>query len=481
MRLAPKIFLTSAVVVVVLAAVGLLSLRAVGRLVSVNREITSHAVPAMRLASALRDTMRSLNRLEARYVILRDSLYAGLWDEGAARAEDDLIQLANAVTSRRQQAAVAEVTAAFAQYRRVVAEERRLLARGLRGQALRLVDGEGAARAERVDAALDRLLRETDATTQAALREATRLERRTWTWIIVGLGAAAGLALVGSGIVAFRMTRSLRELSVATRAVADGSFSAPIAVRARDEVGDLAQSFNAMAQQLRQVDEMKEEFFATISHDLKSPLGSISEAAYLLRDGVTGSLTPRQTRLVGIIGTSSDRILGLVNRLLDLSRLRSGVLPLESRPVNLAPVVEGVVEELRPRAETADVVLEYERSGGDFVIEGDGERLGEVVINLVTNALRFTPKGGQVRVCLTGAEREVLLTVDDTGVGIPAEALPTIFDRYQQVRRDRGGSGLGLAIVRGVVDAHGGRVTVESEEGKGTRFTVVLPRSRWSA
>ena len=132
------------------------------------------------------------------------------------------------------------------------------------------------------------------------------------------------------------MTRSLRQLSVATRAVADGSFSAPIAVRGHDEVGDLARSFNTMAQQFRQVDEMKEEFFATISHDLKSPLGSISEAAYLLREGVTGSLSPRQARLVGIIGASADRILGLVNRLLDLSRLRSGVLPLKSRPVNLA-------------------------------------------------------------------------------------------------------------------------------------------------
>ena len=478
MRLASKIFLTSAVVVLVLAAVGLLSLRAVGRLVSVNREIADHAVPSVRLASSLRDAMRSLSRLEARYVILRDSLYATLWYEGATRVEADLAQLAGAVTSDRQRAALAQVTTAFAEYRQVVAEERDLMARGQREQALRLVDGEGAARAERVDAALDRVVRETDATTQAALREAARLEQRTWTWVMVGLGAAVGLALAGSGIVAFRMTRSLRQLSVATRAVADGSFSAPIAVRGHDEVGDLARSFNTMAQQLRQVDEMKEEFLATISHDLKSPLGSISEAAYLLREGVTGSLSPRQARLVGIIGTSADRILGLVNRLLDLSRLRSGVLPLESRPVNLAVLVERVLEELRPQAETAGVRLGAERVGEDFVVEGDEERLAEVVVNLTTNALRFTPKGGEVRVRLSASDREVLVAVEDTGVGIPSEALPGIFERYRQVRRDRGGSGLGLAIVRGVVDAHGGRVAVESSEGKGTCFTVALPRTR---
>ncbi len=481
MRLASKIFLTSAVVVVVLAAVGLLSLRAVGRLVSVNREITDHAVPAVRVASSLRDTVRGLSRLEARYVILRDPLYASLWDESAMRVEADLARLGEAVSSDKQRAAVAEVTLAFDDYRRVVAEERDLLARGHRAQALRLVDGEGATRAERLDTALDRVVRQTDAATQAALREATRLERRTWMWVMAGLGAAVGLALAGSGIVAFRMTRSLRRLSVATRAVADGSFTAPIAVRGRDEVSDLARSFNAMAEQLRQIDAMKEEFFATISHDLKSPLGSISEAAYLLREEVAGSLSPRQTRLVSIIGTSSDRILALVNRLLDLSRLRAGMLPLESRPVNLGLLVERVLEELRPQAETADVRLEHERSGEDFVVEGDEERLGEVVINLTTNALRFTPKGGQVRVRLTDAPREVLVAVEDTGVGIPAEALPGIFERYRQVRRDRGGSGLGLAIVRGVVDVHGGHVTVESFEGKGTCFTVSLPRTRRAA
>jgi two-component system phosphate regulon sensor histidine kinase PhoR len=204
----------------------------------------------------------------------------------------------------------------------------------------------------------------------------------------------------------------------------------------------------------------------------------VAEAAYLLRDGIAGSLSPRQTRLVSIISASTDRILGLVNRLLDLSRLRAGMLPLQSRPVNVAAIMARAVEELRPQAETADVMLEHECLGTDFVVEGDEERLGEVVVNLGVNAIRFTPRRGSVRIRVTDAGPEVTLEVDDTGVGIPAEALPGIFERYQQARRDRGGSGLGLAIVRGVVEAHGGRVAVESAEGKGTRFTVSLPRVR---
>lgn len=476
MRLASKIFLTSAVLVVVLAVVGLLSLYAVGRLASVNREITTQAVPNVRLLSSLRDAIRALSRLEARYVILRDPLYATLWDETAARVEMDLVQVQTAVTTQGQRAAMAEAIFAFDQYRELVAEERALLGRGNRHQALRLAEIEGPARADRMDVTLERLTRETDLAVKASLAEATRLEQRTWTWVMVSLGMAVILALAGSGLVAFRLTRSLRRLSVATRALADGSFSTPIKIQDKDEVGELARSFNAMAQQLRQIDDMKEEFFATISHDLKSPLGSIAEAAYLLRDGVAGSLSPRQTRLMSIISASSDRILGLVNRLLHLSRLRAGMLPLECRPVNLALVVERAVEELGPQAETSEVSLEHEKLGDDFVVEGDEERLGEVVINLGVNAIQFTPKGGLVRIRVTDAGPEVTLEVEDTGIGIPAAALPGIFERYQQARRDRGGSGLGLAIVRGVVEAHGGRVAVESADGKGTRFTVTLPR-----
>jgi HAMP domain-containing protein len=370
MRLASKIFLTSAVLVVVLAVVGLLSLYAVARLASVNREITTQTVPIVRLVSSLRDAVRALSRLEARYVIRRDPEFATLWDETAARVEADLVQVQAAIATQGQRAATAEAIVAFDQYRELVAEERALLARGNHEQALLLADNEGRVRAERMESMLERLARETDAAVKSALAEATRLEQRTWTWVMASLGMAVVLALVGSGLVAFRLTRSLRRLSAATRALAEGSFSAPITIKDNDEVGELARSFNAMVQQLRQIDDMKEEFFATISHDLKSPLGSIAEAAYLLRDGVAGSLNPRQTRLMSIINASTDRILGLVNRLLLLSRLRAGMLPLERRPVNLAVVAERAMEELRPQAETAEVSLELERIGDAFLVEG---------------------------------------------------------------------------------------------------------------
>ena len=478
MRLASKIFLTSSLLIVVLAAVGALGVRAVGRLVSVNREITQHAVPALRLGSSLRDALGTLARLENRFVILRDARYASLWDETATRFEGDLARLVEAVTTDVQREALSDSALAFADYRRIVEEERALVERGDRERAVGLAETAGRAHVERVEATLDRLTEATDAAIAAARTEATRLERRTWTRVLTALGAAVLLALLGTGFIAYRMTRSLSRLSAATAAMATGAFDTPIDVKDRDEVGALARAFKRMAADLQQLDRMKGDFFAGISHDLRSPLTSVSEAAHLLRDEVAGPLTPKQARLVAIIGSSSQRLLGLVKRIMDLSRLRAGMLPLEQEPVDLERVVDRAVEELRPQAEEARVTVTREPSTGNFRMTGDEERLVEVAVNLVVNAINFTPRGGSVTVRLVDAGDEMELHVEDTGAGIPADALDGIFEPYRQAHRGRGGSGLGLAIVRGVVEAHAGHVEVDSTEGKGSRFTVVLPRAR---
>jgi len=184
----------------------------------------------------------------------------------------------------------------------------------------------------------------------------------------------------------------------------------------------------------------------------------------------------KQARLVTVIGHSTDRLLRLVNQMLELSRLRAGVLPLARERVDLASVVGRAVEELRPQAEEGALTLTRERVGDRFDARGDEDRLVQVVVNLVANAVRFTPRGGRVTVRLIDAGPEIEIQVEDTGVGIPAAALPQIFESWRQAHNDRGGTGLGLAVVRGIVQAHGGRVTVESQEGKGSRFTVLVPR-----
>jgi len=476
MRLGSKIFLTSALVIVVLAGVGVLSLLAVDRLVSVNQEIATRTVPALRLTASAREGIAPLMRLEARAVVLGDARYATAWAERAEHVAQDLERLAEYAQSEWEAMHLRAASAAFEGYRRTVAEEQALLRRGDRARAVRMTDADARSLAEQVQDSLDGLMAATHTRVLAAQAEAARLEARTWTAVMVALGAAVGLALLGTAVIAQRMTRSLDLLSSATAEVAAGAFREPIAIQSRDEIGALARSFNSMASQLRQMEETKREFFATVSHELRSPLTSIRGAADLLRDGVPGPLTEKQERLMDIVAQSSERLLRLVNQILDMSRLRAGLVELDRKPLDFVWLLDRVVEELHPRAEEAGVTLARECLGWDFAYHGDEERLHQLVVNLGANAIRFTPRGGRVVVRLIDADAELELQVEDTGVGIPADALPHIFDAYRQAHRERGGTGLGLAIVRGIVDAHGGRVTAESQEGKGSRFTVLLPR-----
>ncbi|PYO01420.1 MAG: hypothetical protein DMD91_07795 [Candidatus Rokuibacteriota bacterium] len=478
MKLASKIFLGSALVIVVLVGVGILSLRAVGHLAAVNRDITLRVLPTLSRASAAHDAVLALVRLETRFLVLGDVRYAALWDERAGRVREDLAALRPLVRTVREQALLDVAASAFTRYVAAVDEERRLLQLRQRAEALRLAETDARSLADQVGRGLEDLMAATHRGAEEARAEAAQLEQRTWTGVLVALGCALALALGATAVLAQRLARRLRVLGEATAAVAAGSFRDPIPERGADEIAALAHSFNAMAVNLRQVDQLKESFLATVSHELRSPLTSMREAAHLLNEEVAGTLNPKQARLVAIIGDSTERLLRLVNQILDLSRMRAGRLPLARRTLDLSQVAERGVNELRPQAAEGHVAVSVERVGQNFEAAVDEDKLVQVVINLVANAIRFTP-AGRVTVRVVDAGPEVELHVEDTGVGIPASALPRIFEMYQQAHGQRGGTGLGLAIVRGVVEAHGGRVTVESQEGKGSRFTVLLPR--WKA
>ena len=478
MRLASKIFLTSALVIVVLAGVAALSLRAIDRLASANREIVTRTVPALRLTAVAREAIAPLMRLEAHAVLLGDPYYTSAWTERAAQVADHLERLAEYAQSSWEKLYLREASTAFDGYRRVVARERALVQMGDQRGAVRLTDLDARVLAERVEERLGALMSATHTRVLSVGADTARVEKRMWTSVLVALGAAVGLALLGAAVLSHRMTRSLDVLSSAAAAVAAGKFrQQPIVVKSRDEIGSLARSFNSMIGQLRRVEDTRREFFASVSHELRSPLTSIRGAAELLREGVPGPLTAKQKRLADIVSDSSGRLLRLVNQILEMSRLQAGLVELERSPLDLAELVDRAVEELHPLASEASVALECERIGTSFAYFGDVERLHQVLVNLGANAIRFTEPGGRVVARVIDAGSEFELQVEDTGVGIPADALPHIFDAYRQAHRERGGTGLGLAIVRGITEAHGGRVTVESREGKGSRFTVLLPRA----
>ena len=449
------------------------SLLAMNQIVALNRSLVTQTAPALRLEAALRESMPALVRLETRYAILHDAGYESLWKARAARVSQDFDRLHGLLLTRQETKLHLKAVAEFAMYQSLVGS----LGSGVDRRTAAVSGLEPRLAATRSERALDRLQDATRASLEHSEQRARRLERRTWHAVMIALPASVVLALLGAGVIAVRMTRSLRRLSVATTQVVEGSFVAPVGVEGRDEIGRLAQAFNRMGERLREADRMKEEFFSHISHELRTPLTSVREAATLLRDEVPGVLAPKQARLVEIIAASTDRVLRLVNEILELSRLRAGLLAIDRRNVDIGNLVHRALEQVRPQAEARGLRMESNGAIDGARVLGDEERLLQVLVNLLGNAIKFTPPGGAVRLGVTAGTDRVEVAVEDTGVGIPPEALPRVFERYWQARGTRAGTGLGLAIVKSIVEMHGGCVQAHSSEGKGSRFVVQLPRA----
>ncbi|MDP9148905.1 MAG: ATP-binding protein, partial [Myxococcota bacterium] len=223
---------------------------------------------------------------------------------------------------------------------------------------------------------------------------------------------------------------------------------------------------------------MKDEFLANVSHELRTPLNAILGWARMLRMGMLDAA--RLPEAIATIERSAQAQARLVDDMLDMSRIVNGKLRLQLGPVDLVKVASDAVETVRPMAETKGVTLSYEKELGDSSMVGDASRLQQVVWNLISNAVKFTPKGGRVEVRLAGEGGSAHITVKDTGIGMSPDLLPHVFERFRQgdgtTTRPHDGLGLGLAIVRHLVELHGGQVRAESAgPGEGSTFTVTLP------
>jgi signal transduction histidine kinase len=231
----------------------------------------------------------------------------------------------------------------------------------------------------------------------------------------------------------------------------------------------------------RLLDQVKSDLVATASHELKTPLTSIRLALHVLLEEAVGPLTPKQTELLLDARENAERLLAMVNNLLDLARLEQGRQHLDLRPEAPAALLRSAAEEVRPRAEDKGVTVTVEAADDLPSVAVDGERLRHALGNLLDNALRYTDRAGRITLSASAADGQVTLTVADTGLGIPPEHLPHVFERFFRIpgQSPGAGTGLGLAIVREIVTGHGGTITCESTPGSGTVFRIRLPA--WSS
>ncbi len=314
----------------------------------------------------------------------------------------------------------------------------------------------------------------------AAMQE---LHSRGQTAVSRGLAALSFAGIVGAVGVAFltfSISRPLSELRKGIRSLSREGPVKPIRVVSKDEFGDLAQTFNEMAARLEEEDRLRSDFIAMLSHEIRTPLTSIRESVNLIGEEVMGPINERQSRFLGIASLELDRISNLLNHLMQVSRIEVGAMKIVPRPMDPSILVSGSAHRLAPAAEAKNMRIETVMPESIPLVMGDTEHLQQVLLNLVGNAIKFSPPGGEVvvRIEPDSEKGRVRFSVSDSGPGISEEESQLIFHKYYRaagIRNQVDGVGLGLSISKYIVEAHGGSIWVESAMGKGASFGFSIP------
>ena len=298
-----------------------------------------------------------------------------------------------------------------------------------------------------------------------------------WTKVAgrVAVGTAIGLlvAFILATLVARRITRPLKEIGAAADRVARGDLEVHVASEntAEDELGQLAHRFQGMVNRLREVDELERNFLMRVTHELRTPVTAISGHVQAMTEGLVGPEDLDAS--LGAVGEEVRRIGRLVDDLLDLTRLEAHQFRLVREEVGLEALLEQAATSFRDRARANDVNFDALTAGAPTILS-DGDRVLQIVSNLLDNAFRWTPRKGTVTLSYASANGNTAIHISDTGPGIPAADQDAVFHPFYS-RRGEGGTGLGLSIGRELAHALGGRLTVDSEPGQGTTFTLSLP------
>jgi signal transduction histidine kinase len=305
--------------------------------------------------------------------------------------------------------------------------------------------------------------------------ESAFLERLTQQ-LVLGSFAVISVALLLGLILARSLTRPLQQLTEATRKVAGGDLDVKVDIRSKDELGDLAQSFNLMNQRLAQSRDMRRQMTADIAHELRTPVSVILGYA----DGLKENVIPPSQETFDLIQEQAEQLENLIDDLRTLTRAEAGELTLDLSPTDPSPLVQRLMTTYEPQATHQEIDLRVEVEEPIPQIMIDADRFRQVLSNLLSNALQYTPAGGQITMSITADEVEVTIRITDTGAGIPPEDHTLIFERFfrrdPSRSRDTGGSGLGLSIVKSLVERQGGQIRVESKVGEGTSFILSFPR-----
>lgn len=297
---------------------------------------------------------------------------------------------------------------------------------------------------------------------------------------VIGFGISILVGIMGVGFISRSIIVPLNKLKSGLNRISDDNYTYEMDITSNDEFGELAAAFNDMNRQLKADDEIRSDFIATLSHEIRSPLSSIRESVNMLTEEVFGPVTDKQKKFLTIAANEIARITSLLNHLLDASILVSGIKKRQVVPFDPNQLVQSALLSITPGAQARGIRTAFKVLGQAPMVKGDEKEIMQVLINILDNALKFSPNNSRVRVRLTRGPGKHFLTcgVSDEGPGIPEDKKQLIFKKYyraREVRNHMDGVGLGLNIARRIIQANGGEIFVENNPDKGSTFSFTLP------
>ncbi|MCP9446241.1 MAG: HAMP domain-containing histidine kinase [Nitrospira sp.] len=474
-----RLLLTSLVIIAVMGGVNLYALYQLRHLTGMSTEMALLHYPAVESAKRLQGSLYAQLNSEKKYLATKDAAFLTNLSDEVDDFRRNLEQLLSQEHSPQGRTFLQETSRLLES--RVALFQSSFSMSGHNG-SVNLADYEA-----RRDALTDHMLSLIqsyldlhEARLSVGVSEsrasAVQAEAVTQQLVMVALIFGLGLAAAAS----YTILRPLRQLQSHIKQIGQGKFGRSLDIKAPAELKDLVDTVNWMGAKLQELDDMKTEFLAHVSHELRTPMASIQEGTHLLLDEIPGPLVQDQRTTLRIMADSCRRLINLISTILDLSKMEAGMMEYQIVTVDLRRIADISINKVRLLADSKHVQLLIEHPGERVWVKADAARIEQVLDNLLSNALKFSPEAGVVKVRMTPNLQAGLLevAVSDMGPGIAAEDLPHIFERFYQGRTkakgSSAGSGLGLALAKKVVEALGGRIWIESEIGKGTtvRFTL---------
>jgi two-component system, NtrC family, sensor histidine kinase GlrK len=472
------------VILLIVIALGTYSTLKLRQLNQITRYINSTDSVTIRLAESLRDAVISQRKFEKKYVISKDQEYYLQFLETGKYIKQGLEQISAITDAEDKRLLIGNITEYFGQYLSTVGEEVGFIS-GKRDYSLERYEEKKELLSEQIIRSLEEVTETAEADMDSRIEMSGKVGSQASRVAVIITIISVILAVLIAFFTARTINRPIVQLIKGTREIAGGKFEEHLNIPSPPEINELADAFNHMCDQLKELDEIKADLISNISHEFRTPLAVIREAVGLHLDCISTAPLEKQIQLLGIIGEECERLINTVNKILNLSRMEAGMMEYQMEKSSLSHLIEMSISKIRPIAERKGISLELNLDGSLPHARIDAEKIGQVVEILLDNALKFTPGGGRLSVGayikagktsenFSGKEKGLIeVSVTDTGCGIPEESIKYIFDKFKKYHGK--GTGLGLYIARQIISAHGGEIWVKSKKEKGSVFFFTVP------